>query len=287
MGDAPFPSGPSSLEDLMLKLCSNHVDDEREAARELRNLAKTSSVNRFCIGQMGAITQLIVLLASPDAETRTHSVTALFNLTLRNDANKAAIASVKGIDAVVHVLINGELEARENSAALICNLSRSDAYSGKISGEDVFEGLVGVLREGSSRGKRDAAAAMYNLLRNRQSRGWAVRAGAVGALLQVAQDRGGGLVDESLAVLANLAGHQEGRCEMESPYGMDCLLGLVKEGTESNKEFACALLLLICQRSSSAARMLHTLGAIEPFLGLSETGTDRARRKAIKILELL
>lgn len=287
MGDAPFPSGASSLEDLMLKLCSNHVEDEREAAMALRNLAKTSSINRFCIGQMGAIAQLIVLLTSPDAETQTHSVTALFNLTLRNEANKAAIASAKGIDAVVQVLINGELEARENSAALLCNLSRSEAYRGGISREDVFMGLVGVLREGSVRGKRDAAAAMYNLLRSRQSRRWAVRAGAAGALLQVARDRGGGLVDESLAVLTNLAGHGEGRCEMESPYGMECLLELVKEGSDSNKEFACALLLLLCQHSSSASHTLQALGALEPLLGLSECGTDRARRKAIKILELL
>lgn len=271
----------------MLKLCSNQVDDEREAAMALRNLAKTSSINRFCIGQTGAIAQLIVLLTSPDVETQTHSVTALFNLTLRNEANKRAIASAKGIGAVVQVLINGELEARENSAALICNLSRSEAYREKIIREDVFMGLVGILREGSIRGKRDAAAAMYNLLQSRQSRGWAVRAGAVGALLQVAQDRGGGLVDESLAVLTNLAVHQEGRFEMESPHEMECLLELIKEGSDSNKEFACALLLLVCQRSSTASHTLQALGALEPLLGLSQCGTDRARRKAIKILEFL
>lgn len=271
----------------MVKLCSQNADNEREAALALRHLAKTSSVNRFCIGEIGAIPHLISLLSSPDASTQTHSVTALFNLTLRNEANKAAIASGKGIDAVLQVLINGGLEARENSAALLCNLSRSKDYRGMISGEGLFTGLVGVLRDGSMRGKRDAAGAMYNLLINRQSRALAVRAGAVDALFCIAQDRGAGLTDESLAVLTNLAGHPDGRFEMEGPHGMRCLLDLVREGSESNKEFACALLLLLCEQSTSAIEALRTMGAQEPLSVVSECGTDRARRKAVKVLGLL
>ncbi|KAI5070787.1 hypothetical protein GOP47_0015130 [Adiantum capillus-veneris] len=292
MGDAPCPCPcpcpcPTSLEDLMLKLCSPDADSQREASLALRNLAKTSSVHRFCIGEIGAIPSLITLLSSPDTETQTHSVTALFNLTLRNDANKASIASDKGIDAVVQVMNNGGLEARENAAALLCNLSRSKASLRMICGEDLFRGLVGVLREGSMRGKRDAAGAMYNLLTNRKSRGLAVSAGAVEALFQIAEDRASGLIDESIAVLANLAGHRDGRCEMESPDWMQCLLALMREGSESNKEFACALLLLLCQHSSSVTQMLQTMGAKEPLLALSKCGTDRARRKALNILELL
>ncbi|KAH7284184.1 hypothetical protein KP509_34G042900 [Ceratopteris richardii] len=271
----------------MVKLCSNDVEEKREAARSFRNLAKSSSSNRLCIGQIGAIPRLIALLYSPDTQTQTHSVTALFNLTLRNEQNKDAIACDKGIDAIVQVLINGEIEARENSAALLCNLARSEAYHEVLCGEDLFIGLVGVLRDGSQRGKRDAAAAMYTLLRNRRNRVSAVRAGAVNALLDIAGNGETGLVDESLAVLVNLAGYRDGRREIQSPYGLQCLLDLIKHGSDSNKEFASALLLLLCQHSLSALSALRALCAREPFVALSIRGTDRACRKATKMLELL
>lgn len=271
----------------MRKISSGLTDQERLGAKELRKLAKMSSVNRFCIAEVGAIPRLTRLLSSSDMETKTHAVTALLNLTLRNESNKQAIMMARALDPVVEVLKKGSMEARENAAALLFNLSRPDAY--KLIGLlDVFSGLVALLEDGSSRGKKDAAAALYNLSQIRHNRALAVRAGAVPPLLQLAQDPTSGLVNESLTVLLNLATHQEGRFAIDNASGVPILVDLIRRGSDSNKEYACAVLLILCQYDLSCSDAVrHLGGARELLLNLSRSGTDRARRKAAKVLELL
>ena len=65
--------------------------------------------------------------------------------------------------------------------------------------------------------------------------------------------------------------------------------GLFNYYSPSSKEFALALLLLLCHHSSpsSVSASLRTLGAFEPVFTLSQCGTDRARRNAVKLLGFL
>lgn len=292
MGDASAKSGPPTialLEDLIQKVKIGCGVDAREGAKELRRLAKLSSVNRTCIAEVGAIPPLIKALRSSDIHTQAHAVAALLNLTLRNEGNKQSIIATEGLALVVEVLNVGFLqETRENAAALLFNLSCCDSHKVMVGLlEDAFVGLVDVLRNGSVRGKKDAAAALFNLLQIRHSKAVAVRAGAVLPLLQIAQNPSLCLVDESLTVLLNLASHQEGRYAILKASGIKTLVDILRLGSESNKEYACAVLIVLCLNDYGCSKEACKLGVKELLAGLSVSGTERVQRKVKRLVKLL
>ncbi|MCO5555210.1 hypothetical protein L7F22_008754 [Adiantum nelumboides] len=294
MGDASKNCNPPKLallEELIQKVKNGSVEDEREGAKELRRLAKLSSVNRICIAEAGAIPPLIKTLRSCDIHAQEHGVAALLNLTLRNEGNKQNIIAAGGLEPTVELLNEGCLpEARENAAALLFNLSCGDLHIVKMMTgfvEDVFVGLVDILQNGSMRGKKDAAAALFNLLQVRHSRALAVRAGAVLPLLQMVQDPSLGLIDEALTVLVSLASHQEGRYAILKASGIKILVDLLRIGSESNKEYACAVLLVLCPHDYGCSEEVCKLGAEEILVGLTMSGTERVQRKVKRLVKLL
>ena len=264
-------------------------EEQRKASKELRNLTKQSSINRVCIAEAGAIPILIKKLRSNDFHTQANAIAALLNLTLKNEENKKAIIYALGVDPIVEALQKGLLlETRENAAALLFNLSYCNSVRVMVSSsKGVFTGLVCLLDRGSSRGKKDAAAALYNLLQIRGNRALAVRAGAVPPLVGLAQDPSSCLVDESLTVLLSLASHQEGRFAIRKARGSQALLGLLERGSDSNKEYACAVLLVLCHEDYGCVEEVCNLNGLELLAELCASGTERAQRKAAKLIKLL
>ncbi|KAG4181620.1 hypothetical protein ERO13_A10G239150v2 [Gossypium hirsutum] len=101
------------------KLAMGSVDIQRQAAYELRLLAKTGMDNRRIIAEAGAIPFLVTLLSSNDPKTQENAVTALLNLSIF-DNNKVLIMAAGAIKNIVDVLESGKtMEARENAAAAI------------------------------------------------------------------------------------------------------------------------------------------------------------------------
>lgn len=115
----------SKVLELLQKLSSQNLVDQRGAAGMLRQLAKRSAENRACIGDAGAIPILVSLLPTTDVSTQEHVVTALLNLSIYEE-NKARIVTSGAIPGIVHVLKRGSMEARENSAATLFSLSLVD-----------------------------------------------------------------------------------------------------------------------------------------------------------------
>ncbi|KAI5081313.1 hypothetical protein GOP47_0004496 [Adiantum capillus-veneris] len=295
MGDSSTSCNPPKLallEELIWKVKYGCAEEKRDGAKELRWLAKLSSMNRICIAEVGAIPPLIKTLSSCDVHAQAHAIAALLNLTLRNEGNKQSIMTSGGLEPIVELLNEGCLqETRENAAALLFNLSCCcDLHIVKMMVgllEDVFVGLVDILRNGSVRGKKDASAALFNLLQTRHSRALAVRAGAVLPLLQMVQDPSLGLVDETLTVLLSLASHQEGRYAILKASGIKILVDLLKIGSESNKEYACAVLLVLCLHDYGCSEEVCKLGAEELLVGLSISGTESVQRKVKRLVKLL
>jgi hypothetical protein len=74
--------------------------------------------------------------------------------------------------------------------------------------------LVQLLGNGSKRGKKDAATTLFNLCSIYQgNKGKAVRAGLVPILPELLMETESGMVDEALAILAILSGHEQSRGE--------------------------------------------------------------------------
>jgi hypothetical protein len=276
----------NAISGLLQKLANGNSEEQRAAAGELRLLAKRNADNRVCIAEAGAIPLLVELLASLDLRTQEHAVTALLNLSI-NEANKGAIVNAGAIPDIVDVLKNGSMEGRENAAATLFSLSVVDENKVAIGAAGAIPALIDLLRQGTPRGKKDAATAIFNLSIYQGNKVRAVRAGIVPPLMQLLKDAGGGMMDEALAILAILASHQEGKIAIGLAEPIPVLVEVIRTGSPRNRENAAAILWALCAGDVEYLKMARGLGAEEVLKELSENGTDRAKRKAASVLELL
>lgn len=277
---------PAAIDALLEKLANGNTEQQRAAAGELRLLAKRNADNRVCIAEAGAIPLLVDLLSSPDPRTQEHAVTALLNLSI-NEGNKGTIVNAGAIPDIVDVLKNGSMEARENAAATLFSLSVIDENKVAIGAAGAIPALITLLCEGTPRGKKDAATAIFNLSIYQGNKARAVKAGIVTPLMRLLKDAGGGMVDEALAILAILASHPEGKTAIGQAEPIPVLVEVIRTGSPRNRENSAAVLWSLCTGDFEQLKLSKELGAEEALKELSENGTDRAKRKAGNILELL
>ncbi|KAK1313834.1 U-box domain-containing protein 12 [Acorus calamus] len=271
---------------LLQRLAYGTTEQQRAAAGELRLLAKRNADNRVCIAEAGAIPLLVELLSSTDARTQEHAVTALLNLSIHEN-NKTTIVNAGAIPDIVEVLKNGSMEARENAAATLFSLSVADNNKVAIGAAGAIPPLIDLLCEGSPRGKKDAATAIFNLSIFPGNKLKAVRAGIVVHLMRLLEDARSGMVDEALAILAILAGHLEGKLAISQAEPIPVLVELVRTGSPRNRENAVSVLWLLCTGSIQDLMIARDVGVEEVLKELTDSGTDRAKRKAGNLLELL
>ncbi|KAL9227610.1 hypothetical protein vseg_003281 [Gypsophila vaccaria] len=255
---------------------------QTETALELRLLAKHNMENRVIIGKCGAIGPLVSLLYSDVKTTQEHAITALLNLSL-NEENKARIAETGVIEPLVHVLKSGNDAAKENSAATLFSLSLLEDYKLKIGRSGAIKALVHLLARGTVRGKKDALTALFNLSICHDNKALIVQAGAVKYLVQLL-DPSKGMVDKSIALLANLSTISEGRLKIARERGIPLIVEILDTGSQRGKENAASVLLQLCLNSNKFCNMVLEEGAVPPLVGLSQSGTPRAKEKAQQLL---
>ncbi|CAN6559606.1 unnamed protein product [Malus baccata var. baccata] len=274
------------IEVLLRKLTSVNLEDQGSAAAEIRLLAKGNADNRVAIAEAGAIPLLVGLLSTPDSRTQEHAVTALLNLSLCED-NKGSIISSGAVPGIVHVLTNGGMEARENAAAILFSLSIVDEYKVMIGASGAIPPLVTLLSEGTQGGKKDAAIALFNLCIYHGNKGKAVRAGVVSTLMKLLTEPGGRMVDEGLAILAILSSHPEGKSAIGAAEAVPVLVEVIGTGSLRNRENAAAVLVNLCSGDQQRMVEAQELGVMSSLLELAQNGTDRGKRKAARLLELM
>ncbi|GMP69467.1 hypothetical protein CsSME_00028721 [Camellia sinensis var. sinensis] len=270
-----------TAEFLVGKLATGSLDIQRQAAYELRLLAKTGMDNRRLIAEAGAIPFLVTLLGSHDPRIQENAVTALLNLSIF-DNNKTLIMSAGAIDNIIEVLQSGKtMEARENAAAAIFSLSIIDDHKVIIGAHPrAIQALVGLLREGNTAGKRDAATALFNLAIYNANQASVVVSGAVPLLIDLLMDDKAGITDDALAVLSLLLGCSEGLEEIrKSRVLVPLLIDLLRFGSPKGKENSITLLL--------GLRLLINPRSIPSLRSLATDGSLKARRKADALLRLL
>ncbi|XP_052478086.1 U-box domain-containing protein 1 isoform X2 [Gossypium raimondii] len=273
------------------KLAMGSVDIQRQAAYELRLLAKTGMDNRRIIAEAGAIPFLVTMLSSNDPRTQENAVTALLNLSIF-DNNKILIMAAGAIKNIVDVLESGKtMEARENAAAAIFSLSMIDDFKVAIGAHSqAIPALVGLLREGTTTGKRDAAMALCNLALYNANKLKTVAAGAVPLLIELLMDDKAGITDDALGVLALLLSCPQGlEAIKKSRPLVPLLIDLLRFGSAKGKENSITLLLGLCKDGGEevARRLLINPRSIPSLQSLATDGSPKARRKANALLRLL
>ncbi|THU49254.1 hypothetical protein C4D60_Mb06t07620 [Musa balbisiana] len=269
---------------------SSSIPDRKQAVRELRLLTKGSRSFRALVGENpGTIPLLLSALSVPglysDTAVQGDIVTTVLNLSI-HDSNKKIIGdNPQAIPSLIDVLRTGTMETRSNSAAALFSLSALDANKLKIGELGAMKPLVELLEEGSPSAKKDAGSAIFSLCMVHENRARAVREGVVVVVLTAITHQS--LVDESLAILALLSGHQEAVEEIADTGGVPPLLGIIKDSScARNKENAVVVLFAVCMHDRTK---LREVGEEEKSNGsisrLAQNGTSRARRKATGILD--
>ncbi|KAI3986497.1 hypothetical protein MKX01_037779 [Papaver californicum] len=261
------------------KLETGSPDTQRQAAYQLRLLAKTGMINRRLISEAGAIPFLVMLLSSHDPQIQENEVTALLNLSIF-DNNKVLIMAAGAVDNIIEVLHSSHI-----------SLSMMDDCKVTIGVHPrAIPALVDLSREGTSVGKRDAATALFNLAIYNVNKANVVVAGAVPLLIELLMDDKAGITDDALSVLALLSGNLEALEEIEKSRTMvPLLIGLLRFGSAKGKENAVTLLLGLCKNGGEelTRRLLIHPHSIPSLQRLISNGSLKAKRKAESILKLL
>eukprot|EP01018_Ginkgo_biloba_P006898 Gb_12143 [translate_table: standard] len=262
------------------------IESQRNAAAELRLLAKHKMENRVFIASAGAIKPLVRLLHSTDPQTQENTVTALLNLSLYEN-NKIEITAAGAIKPLIYVLKTGTSIAKQNAACTLLSLSLIEDNKVTIGAAGAIPLLVALLINGSSRGKKDAATTLYTLSSLHQNKERAIRAGAIKPLVDLMADPSSGMVDKAVVVLSNLATVPDGKNTIVDEGGIPVLVEIVEVGSQKGKEFATATLLQLCADSYLYRTLVSREGAIPPLVALSQSGTTRAKQKTAGFFQML
>ncbi|KAH7440347.1 hypothetical protein KP509_04G103500 [Ceratopteris richardii] len=279
-------SGDSTIDELIAKLSSRQIQDQRAATAELRLLAKNSAENRIRIAEAGAIPHLVALLTTHDVEVLENAITALLNVSI-HDHIKGLVVQAGAIPHIVTALKYGSMKARENAAATLFSLSTVNEHKLTIGALGAIPPLVDLLKHGSPQGKKDAASALFNLLIYQGNKPRAVRAGVVKPIIALMSNSQAGMRDEAVSILALLSTHEEGRRAISRISLVPALMSIFHDGSPRTKENAAAILLALVFDNPQHLTTAGRLGIKKHLVDLVQSGTERAKRKASRLLEHL
>ncbi|OMO52154.1 Armadillo [Corchorus capsularis] len=274
------------ISSLVEQLSSTPLEVQRKAVKRIRLLSKENPGTRVLIAESGAIPPLVELLSYPDLRIQENAVTALLNLSI-DEANKTLITNAEAIPAIIQVLQNGSVTSRENSAAALFSLSMLDENKVTIAQANGIPPLVDLLQNGTIRGKRDAASALFNLSLNQANKVRAIDAGIIQPLLELLEEKRVDMVNEALSIFYLLATHPEGRQEIGQLPFIKILVEIIQNGTPMNKECATSVLFELGSNNSSHILAALQFGVYEHLVEISQSGTNRAQRKATALLQLM
>ncbi|PHT91781.1 U-box domain-containing protein 40 [Capsicum annuum] len=279
----------SSIEEdeLVGKLKSSNVSEQEEALISFRKLTRTREETRFGLCTPRVLSALRVLITSRYASVQVNSVAALVNLSLEN-RNKVKIVRSGIVPCLIDVLKSGFQDSQEHVAGALFSLALDDQNKTAIGVLGALPPLLHALRSDSERTRHDSTLALYHLSLVQSNRAKLVKLGAVQALLGMVKT--GHMMGRILLILCNLAVSSEGRAAMLDGGAVECFVCMLRKGefdSESTRENCLAALYGLSHGGLRFKGLAKEAAAEELLIQVEEMGSQRAKEKARKILEVL
>ncbi|KAM3363929.1 U-box domain-containing protein 40 [Capsicum galapagoense] len=279
----------SSIEEdeLVGKLKTSNVSEQEEAVISFRKLTRTREETRFGLCTPRVLSALRVLITSRYASVQVNSVAALVNLSLEN-RNKVKIVRSGIVPCLIDVLKSGFQESQEHVAGALFSLALDDQNKTAIGVLGALPPLLHALRSDSERTRHDSTLALYHLSLVQSNRAKLVKLGAVQALLGMVKT--GHMMGRILLILCNLAVSSEGRAAMLDGGAVECFVCMLRKGefdSESTRENCLAALYGLSHGGLRFKGLAKEAAAEELLIQVEEMGSQRAKEKARKILEVL
>ncbi|KAJ4869827.1 U-box domain-containing protein 38 [Raphanus sativus] len=281
-------------EEIYTKLKSSDVFDQEQGLIMMRKMTRTKDEARVSLCSSRILSLLKFMIVSRYSLVQTNSLASLVNLSLEK-TNKLTIVRLGFVPLLIDVLKSGSKEAQEHAAGSIFSLSLEDDNKMPIGVLGALQPLLHALRAAESdRTRHDAGLALYHLSLNQTNRLKLVRLGAVPVLFSLV--RSGESASRALLVICNLACCSEGRSAMLDANAVAILVGKLREeerrreesrSSAAARENCVAALFALSHESLRFKGLAKEARVVEVLKEVEERGTERAREKARKILQLM
>lgn len=212
------------------------------------------------------------------------SLYLLLSLSLDDD-NKVGLVAEGIIGKVVSAVQSGSGDSRAVASTIITSLAVVEVNKGTIgSYPNAISGLIGLLRDGNFRERKEAATALFALCSFADNRVRAVENRAVPILIQNLGSR----LERVVEVLGLLAKCKEGREEMLKSDGLlEKLMFVLLNGSSRGVQYGLLTLNLLCSCSEKMCFDALNAGVFEACLELLEDENEKVRRNADNLIQIL
>ncbi|XP_038895164.1 U-box domain-containing protein 38-like [Benincasa hispida] len=280
---------PNSEEEsrLILKFKSSDEYEQREGVISLRKLTKSNESIRGSLCTKEFLAALLPLVLSRSANIQINAVASVVNLSLEKP-NKLKIVRAGFVPPLIDVLDGGNTESQEHAAGALFSLSSDDENKMAIGILGALPVLMNTLRSDSERTRNDSALCLYHLTLNPSNRVKLVKLGAVPILLSLTRIEG--FTSRILLILCNIAVSVDGRSAMLDANAVGCLVEILKDkdmDSESTRENCVVALYALSQGGFRFRGLAKEAGAVEVLREVEGRGSERAREKARRILQMM
>ncbi|MFQ6627431.1 hypothetical protein Gotur_006329 [Gossypium turneri] len=279
----------SSLEEqeLVLKLKSSDIFEQETGLVLLRKITRTKEEARVSLCSPRLLSALRSLITSRYSVVQTNAIASLVNLSLEK-SNKVVIVRSGFVPLLIDALKAGSSEAQEHAAGALFSLALEDENKMAIGVLGALQPLLHALRSESERTQHDSALALYHLSLIQSNRVKLVKLGAVLTLLSMVKS--GDSASRVLLVLCNLAACPEGKSAMLDANAVAILVGMLRESElvcKATRENCVAALFALSHGSMRFKGLAKEARAVEVLRDVEERGSERAKDKAKRILQIM
>ncbi|KAG1364368.1 U-box domain-containing protein 13 [Cocos nucifera] len=271
-------------------------DRRKEAAGDVRRLAKDDAEARKTLAMLGAIPPLVGMLDSPAIDFQISALYALLNLGIGNDSNKAAVVKAGAVHKMLSLIESGS--SPSVSEAIVANflgLSALDSNKPIIGSSGAIPFLVRAFKNpsatagggGSSQARHDALRALFNLSIAAANTPYLIDADIVPCLLAAVSDME--VSERVLSVISNLVAAPEGRRAVRRSRDAFPMLVDVLNWSDSPgcQEKAAYVLMVMAHKAYGDWAVMIEAGIMSSLLELTLLGSPLAQKRASRILEIL
>ncbi|XP_074316305.1 U-box domain-containing protein 38-like [Silene latifolia] len=285
-----FVNSDENDEEIVAKFKSDYPHDQEQGAILLRKITRKDENSRIKLCTARLLREIQPLLISSYESVQVNAIAALVNLSLEKE-NKIKIVR-SGIVPIVVDLLKGRLsETQEHAAGVIFSLSLEEKNRTAIGVLQALPPLMHCLiRSDSDRTRSDSALALYNLALDHNNRVKLVRLGAVPPLLAVLRSANEAISGRVLLVLCQLAASAEGKAAMLDGNAVEHLVAMLRStqsASESTRENCVAALYALSHGSLRFKALARDARAVEVLKAVEESGSERAKEKARRLLVVL
>ncbi|KHN13278.1 U-box domain-containing protein 40 [Glycine soja] len=274
-------------EEIMTKLKNPQLNAIEEALISLRKLTRIREETRLQLCTPRLLSALRSLVLSKHVNVQVNALASVVNLSLEK-SNKVKIVRSGMVPPLIEVLKFGSSEAQEHGAGALFSLALDDDNKTAIGVLGGLAPLLHMLRSESERTRHDSALALYHLSLVQSNRSKMVKLGSVPVLLNMVKS--GHMTGRVLLILGNLGSGSDGRATMLDAGMVECLVGLLS-GAESRsgstRESCVSVMYALSHGGLRFKAVAKVAGVMEVMQKVEKVGTERARNKVRKILEIM